>query len=89
MVQKELAAVLRVDPSTLARSERDERVPAGKFLYRVREVLGEVVAEPTSVIDLTSAGGHRRGPIDWLFSSQTPFVARSASIAADRAALLE
>jgi hypothetical protein len=36
MSQKELAVMLRVDPSTLARWEREERVPAGECLRRAR-----------------------------------------------------
>jgi len=35
MTQKELAVVLGVDPSTLARWEHEERVPTGTFLKRV------------------------------------------------------
>lgn len=37
--QGELAATLRVDPSTLARWERDERLPGCEFLSRVQEAL--------------------------------------------------
>ena len=37
--QKEFARVLRVDPSTLAKWERNERAPAGEFLARVRDTL--------------------------------------------------
>jgi transcriptional regulator with XRE-family HTH domain len=39
MSQKELAGRLGVDPSTLAKWERAERVPTGGFLGRVRDVL--------------------------------------------------
>jgi transcriptional regulator with XRE-family HTH domain len=39
MPQKELAARLDMDPSPLARWERDERVPTSEFLRRVRAVL--------------------------------------------------
>jgi transcriptional regulator with XRE-family HTH domain len=37
--QKRLAAMLRVDPSTLARWEREERVPGGGCLRRARMLL--------------------------------------------------
>ena len=39
--QEELAAVLRVDPSTLAKWERGDRVPIGGYLGRVRDVLNQ------------------------------------------------
>ena len=39
--QEKMAARLRVDPSTLARWERDEREPSGDFRSRVERVLGE------------------------------------------------
>jgi transcriptional regulator with XRE-family HTH domain len=41
--QKAFAAVLSVDPSTLARWERDARHPEGEFLRQAREVLAETV----------------------------------------------
>ena len=37
--QRNLAEALRVDPSTLARWENEERVPTGEFLGRVQTVL--------------------------------------------------
>ena len=37
MTQAALAARLGVDPGTLARWEREERVPTGKYLRRVEE----------------------------------------------------
>ena len=37
--QKQLAWRLRVDPSTLARWEREERVPTGQFVQRVERLL--------------------------------------------------
>ena len=40
MSQKELAALLDVDPSTLGRWEQEERVPTGRFLRRIQEGLG-------------------------------------------------
>ena len=39
MSPKELAAKLSVDPTTLARWERGERQPGGKFLKRAQPVL--------------------------------------------------
>jgi transcriptional regulator with XRE-family HTH domain len=47
MTQKEFAGQLGVDPSTLARWERGEREPAGRFLESVGEVLNQ---SPTSKI---------------------------------------
>lgn len=38
--QRELAAILSVDPSTLAKWEREDRIPAGRFAERVRQLLG-------------------------------------------------
>ena len=38
--QKELAAWLRVDPGTLARWEREERVPTGEYRRRIDSVVG-------------------------------------------------
>ena len=37
MSQKDLAARVKVDPSTLAKWEREERVPVGKFLSRIQD----------------------------------------------------
>jgi transcriptional regulator with XRE-family HTH domain len=37
--QEQFARMLRVDPGTLARWEREERVPAGDYLERVRALL--------------------------------------------------
>lgn len=41
--QKELANQLKVDPSTLARWEREERIPVGEFQQRVLAVLERVI----------------------------------------------
>jgi transcriptional regulator with XRE-family HTH domain len=38
--QQELAIRLTVDPGTLARWEREERIPTGEFLKRVKASLG-------------------------------------------------
>lgn len=38
--QRRFAATLRMDPSTLARWERDERLPTGVFFNRVQRALG-------------------------------------------------
>lgn len=38
--QKELAPWLRVDPGTLARWEREERVPTGEYRRRIDSVVG-------------------------------------------------
>ena len=40
MSQKEPAGLLGVDPSTLGKWEQEERVPTGRFLRGVHEVLG-------------------------------------------------
>lgn len=39
MTQQQLAIRLKVDPSTLARWEREERIPVGDFLRRVQWLL--------------------------------------------------
>lgn len=46
--QEESSKRLGVDGSTLARWERGEREPLGRFLDRVRYFLGERTAEPAS-----------------------------------------
>ncbi len=40
LTQNQLAAILNVDPSTLAKWEREERVPIGEYRQRVDAVLG-------------------------------------------------
>ena len=47
MTQEELAVRLEVDPSTLARWEREERIPAGDLLKRVQSLLRTVSAYST------------------------------------------
>ncbi|MFH1265335.1 MAG: helix-turn-helix domain-containing protein [Planctomycetota bacterium] len=37
--QRELAGVLEVDPSTLAKWEREDSVPMGRYLHRVERLL--------------------------------------------------
>lgn len=39
MSQRELAALLDVDPSTVAKWERSERIPTGRYLHRVERLL--------------------------------------------------
>ena len=43
VTQNQFAQELGVDPSTLAKWERGERQPVGKYLDRVREVLPDIV----------------------------------------------
>jgi transcriptional regulator with XRE-family HTH domain len=45
MSQKQLAERLDVDPSTLAKWERGERLPKGNFLRRVESLVGQMVAK--------------------------------------------
>jgi transcriptional regulator with XRE-family HTH domain len=39
MSQEDLAGLLSIDPSTLAKWEREDRVPAGRYLQRVERLL--------------------------------------------------
>ena len=46
MSQKDFARQIGVDPSTLAKWERSERTPAGKYLDRVVAVCPSISAQP-------------------------------------------
>lgn len=49
--QKTLAKLLTVDPSTLAKWERADRVPTGGFLTRVKRTVGGAVVRSPSPIN--------------------------------------